>query len=562
MIMPKCVSATENSIKVADKYIKAVIDKKIPSCQLVYKAVKRHLDDLEHQNKYYFDRQEADFRLKVFNYLHHSKGKWAGQKFILSPWQQFLVAVIFGWKKKADGKRRFKQVYLEVPRKNGKTTCAAGIALNLLDIDGEMGAEVYAAATKKDQARIVHEEATRMVASSPALKSHITIMRNNLNVADTCSKFEPLSSDYNSLDGLNIHGAIIDELHAHKTRELYDVIDTATGAREQPMIFMITTAGVQMESICREMHEYTENILNNVVKDDTFFGLIYTIDEKDKWDDETAWYKANPNLGISLSIESMREEKTKAMQSKSSLAAWQRYHLNIWGGAVESWISYDKWEACKTNFDFAEMQGRKCYIGMDLSSTTDTTAICCAFPMDDGTIKVFWRFWLPEVGIEAREHIDRVPYRQWASEGYLTLTQGDVIDYDYIENEIMRWAAQFEIQEIIADPYNATQLLNHLGDNGLPVFEHRQGFISMNAPTKAFEVAVLSGNLQHEDNPMMRWQIGNAELKVGDGEVVKPVKKNGRKRMRIDGVIAAVMAVGRINITQEEEEKDYTVLYL
>src|SRR5512139_2470424 len=290
----------------AEQYIDDVVAGRVSACHWVQQAAQRHIDDLEHgaERGLHFDQDAAEHVLKFFTILRHSKGEWAGRLIELEPWQQFLLWTLFGWKR-ADGTRRFRTAYIEVARKNGKSTMGAGIGLYLLAADGEPGAEIYSAATKRDQARITHLEAVRMVRSSPMLKRRIRTFRDNLNIEGTASKFEPLGADADTTDGLNIHGAIVDEIHAHKTREMWDRLDTATGARRQPLMFGITTAGYDRQSLCWTLNEYSKKVLDRVIDDDTFFGLIYTLDEGDDWQDEKTWIKANPNLNVSKKIDDL-----------------------------------------------------------------------------------------------------------------------------------------------------------------------------------------------------------------------------------------------------------------
>src|SRR5512139_1249755 len=293
----------------AEQYIDDVVAGRVVACHWVQAACQRHVDDLKHgaERGLHFDREAAEHVLKFFTILKHSKGEWAGRPLVLEPWQQFLIWTLFGWKR-ADGTRRFRTAYIEVARKNGKSTIGAGVGLYLLAADGEPGAEIYSAATKRDQARITHLEAVRMVKASPMLRKRIRTFRDNLNIEGTASKFEPLGADADTLDGLNIHGAIIDEIHAHKTREVWDKLDTGTGARRQPLMFGITTAGYDRQSLCWTLNEYSKKVLDGVIEDDTFFALIYTLDDGDDWQDETTWIKANPNLKVSKKNDDLRRK--------------------------------------------------------------------------------------------------------------------------------------------------------------------------------------------------------------------------------------------------------------
>lgn len=557
--MPKCAASSakparlrlpkENSRKYAEQYIKDVKNGKEIACKWVKKAIDRHLRDLKGLRGFYFDSAAGEVALKSYDNYKHFKGKWAGQTFILLPWEQAIVYILFGWKRRKTGLRRFRTAYIEVARKNGKSHLAAGMGLYMLDLDGEPAAEVYSAATKRDQAKIVHTAAKQMVRGSADLKRFIKVYKDSLAVEDTASVFEPLSADYNSLDGLNVSCAIVDELHAHKVRDLYDVLDTATGAREQPLIIAITTAGIARESVCREMHEYTENILNDIIKDETFFGIIYTLDDGDDWADSSVWIKANPSLGAALDYKELDERAQKAKNSAASRNAFLRLRMNIWTTASESWIDYESWEASAGTVDEKKLLGCACFAGLDLSTTRDISAVCLVFPQEDGTVKAIWRYFLPEDDLSERCRIDRVPYDVWARQGYLTLTPGNVIDYDFIEEEIKRLAAKYNILEVAYDPYNATQLVNHLIEAGMTCVNIRQGMISLSPPTKALEQAIMRRTFHHGNNPVTNWMIPNCEVLIDSNGNIKLNKAAKVSRKKIDGVVAAILGFGRIDAT-------------
>src|SRR5512139_2609270 len=334
----------------AQDYIENVLSGRQVACKWVHLAVERHVKDLDTgaERGLTFDQTEAKKAIAFFSLLKHSKGEWAGQIIDLEPWQQFILWVLFGWKR-ADGTRRFRAAYQEIARKNGKSTMGAGIGLYLLAADGEPGAEIYSAATKRDQARITHLEAVRMVRSSPMLKRRIRTFRYNLNIENTASKFEPLGADADTTDGLNIHGAIVDEIHAHKTREMWDKIDTATGARRQPLMFGITTAGYDRQSLCWTLNEYSKKVLDRVIDDDTFFGLIYTLDDgshggdPDDWQDETTWIKSNPNLNVSKKIDDLRRKCQRATEMPSAQNSFLRLELNVWTQSETKWMPIEHW---------------------------------------------------------------------------------------------------------------------------------------------------------------------------------------------------------------------------
>jgi phage terminase large subunit-like protein len=362
----------------AEQYVADVLAGTIPVSKYVRQAVQRHVADIREGSKrgLYFDRQDAEFAIRCCAFFKHSKGKWGGEVFVPSPWQQFILWNIFGWKRKG-GVRRFKRAYVEVARKNGKSTFLSVIAIILLALDGEQGAEVYSAATKKDQARIVFNEAKRMVKQSPDLKQLIKSFRNVMSVPDTESKFEPLSSDANSLDGLNVHGGIVDELHAHKTREVWDVLDTATGSRDQPLLVAITTAGFNQEGICYEVRGHCADLLQGLFEDDSYFAFIACIDEDDDWQDESCWIKANPNLGISAGLEDLRDKAKRALRTASARNNFLCKHLDRWTQQAQLWLPIERWDACAVDgLTEASMAGRACYVGVDLADKLDLNGIC------------------------------------------------------------------------------------------------------------------------------------------------------------------------------------------
>lgn len=535
---------------IVDQYKSDVKNNKIPVCKWVRLCVERHLKDLEtgHERGLVFDPAAAQLAISFFSLLKHSKGEWAGQTIILEPWQQFVLWVLFGWKKVVDGQlvRRFNISYLEVARKNGKSTLAAGVGIYLMVADGEPGAEVYSAATKKDQARITHSEATRMVKSSPALRKRLTVFRDNIHIKDTASKFEPLGRDTDSMDGLNIHGAIIDELHAHKTRDMVDILETAQGARRQPLQFEITTAGFDRESICYQHHEYTEKVLEGTVQDDTWFGIIFSIDKDDDWEDPNTWLKSNPNLGISKKFEYMRDQAAKAKEMPSKLNAFLRLDLDVWTQSETKWIPIEHWLACGKMVDPVGMRGRSVYAGLDLSSTTDISALILVAPPQIGEdeLQVLCRFWIPEESMHLRSKRDRVPYDAWVRQGYITATPGNVIDYDYILSQIDEDAQTYDLQEIAFDRWGATRIVQSIEDMGLTCVQFGQGFASMSPPMKELEKLILSHKLAHGNNPVLNWMADNLVAAVDPAGNIKPDKQ--RSIEKIDGMVGLIMALDRV----------------
>lgn len=535
------------------RYANAVIKGDIPAGKYIRLAAQRHLNDLKEGKKrgIYFDVDAAQHALDFYQFLKHSKGKWAGQSFELSPWQEFIVGSVFGWKRE-DGYRRFRTAYNEIPRKNGKSTLSSGVGLYLLAADGEAGAEVYAAATKREQAKIVFSEASRMVKASPELRKVIGVFAHNLHIQATASKLEPLGADADTMDGLNVHGAIIDELHAHKTRAVVDVMETATGARTQPLQFEITTAGYNRNSVCWEHRLYTTQILEGFVEDDTWFGFIACIDEGDDWKDPNVWYKANPNLGISVYLDDLKRKADKAKQLPAAQNAFRRLHLNQWTEQAERWLDIEAWDECGNPVDIEELAGRSCYGGLDLASTTDVAALVWLFPpeQEDEKWKIVTRFWVPKESIKKRSEKDKVPYDVWAKQGLLEATDGNVVNYNVIEKRILEDCARFTVLELAYDRWNATQIITNLDDEGVNVIGFGQGFQSMSAPTKELEKLVISKELAHGGHPILRWMAGNVAVKQDPAGNLKPAKDKSTEK--IDGIVALIMALGRA-IVQEGE---------
>lgn len=528
-------------------YMHGVQDGSIPAGRLIRQAVERHIRDLEDGPKrgLRFDRQAAQHAIDFFGFLRHSKGEWAGQTFKLEPWQQFLLWVLFGWKR-ADGLRRYRTAYVELSRKNGKSTLSAGIGLYLLVADGESGAEVYSAATKRDQAKITHGEATRMVKASPALSRMVRVFKDNLNIPNTASKYEPLGADADTMDGLNVHGAIIDELHAHKTRAVVDVLETATGARRQPLQFEITTAGYDRESVCWEHHEYSRQVLEGTVQDDTWFAFIATVDEGDRWDDPTVWAKANPNYGVSVKPDDLQRKADKAKRMPAAQNAFMRLHLDIWTQQSDRWIDLDLWDENAGQVDEDALKGRRCFGGLDLSAVSDLTPWVMVFPHEDDpeTVDILMRCWCPESRLTDEHNRYADQYQAWARAGWLMTTPGDAIDYQHIKAQILEDARQFNLVDMNVDRlFQGYQLSMELADEGLSVFGMGQGFLSMAIPMKEFERRLLGKKMRHGGNPILRWMAGNVAVRQDPAGNLKPDK--AASEGKIDGIVATVMALDR-----------------
>ena len=531
-----------------ERYVRDVLSGEQVACRWVRLACERHVRDLEdgEGRGLWFDEQKAREAISFFRLLKHSKGEWAGRPLTLEPWQQFVVASLLGWRRK-DGTRRFRTAYLEVARKNGKTTLAAGLGLYLMLADGEPGAEVYSVATKRDQARLSHGEATRMAKSSPAIRRMVNIYRDNIHIVDTASKFEPLGADADTMDGLNVHAALVDEVHAHKTRQVWDVIETATGSRRQPLMLAITTSGYNRQSLCWQLHEYTQQVLDGVIEDDSWFGMIYTLDEDDEWQDEALWPKANPNLGVSKKWDDMRRKAARAREMPAALNAFQRLELDIWTQAETKWIPWQHWQACGAAVDAEGMRGRICYGGLDLSSNTDVSAFLLVFPPQGNgdRYQVLSRFWIPEEAMVERSRRDRVPYDAWVRQGLITATPGNVIDYAWILDQIDQDAQAYDIREVAFDRWGATKIATELMERGGEdwLVQFGQGYVSMSPAMRELERLILEHKLAHGNNPVLTWMANNLVVRTDPAGNIKPDKEKSIER--IDGMVALVMALDR-----------------
>lgn len=549
----------------ATAWARAVVANEVVACNLVKLACKRHLRDLElgAERGLVWRADRAQYVLNFFpKFLRHSKGEWARQPLVLSGWQKFCVGSVFGWYR-ANGTRRFRYVYEEVPRKNGKSTMLAGVGLLALVFDREPGAEIYAAATKRDQARIIFDEAKRMVGSSPALLEVVTRLKLNLSVDETSSKFEPLSSDENTLDGLNPHVVLIDELHKHRNRALLDVMDTAVGARRQPLLWIITTAGDDSpESVYATENDYAVKVLQGVNEDDNLFAFVTTMDKGDKWDDPLAWAKANPNFGISVKQDDLERQALKASKSPQAQSAFMRLRLNVRSSSIESAVDMLTWaQNGGPRRDPMDLKGRRCWGGLDLSSKIDISAWVKLFEPDEpgGRFIVMPRFWMPLDTLEARIEKDRnANYRQWVNEGYIEVTPGNVIDHSEIERAVAADNEEFDVQSVAYDPWNATQLSAKLLSEGVPMVEFVQGLRSYSEPTKEFLAWLLEKKLDHGNNPVLRWMASNFKTHRDKNENLMPHKLHSTGR--IDGITSLIMAIGRHIQPAEEKPQNQVII--
>jgi phage terminase large subunit-like protein len=490
--------------------------------------------------------------LDFFPLLRHFEGRWSGLPFALAPWQEFILAELFGWYR-ADGRRRFRHAHIEIARKNGKTTMLGGIGLYLMIADGESGAQVYTAATKRDQASIMHRAAIQMVRASNSLSRRLTVFKNSISDPASASSYLPLGADSKTLDGLNVHGALIDELHAHPSGDLYEVLDTATGARVNPLVLSITTAGDDHTSFCYSQREHAEQVLRGVFVDDSLFAFVASLDDGDDWSDPNVWRKANPNLGVTVLADDLAAKAEQAKQAPHRQNHFRRYHANQWVRQVTRWLDLGRWDECAGDELPAEIEarcaGRVGYAGLDLASTTDVCALCIVFPPDDldaGTFDAIWRFWIPEDGLSERVRQSKVPFDRWEREGWVIATPGNVTDYREVRAEIIHACREkFCVKQLAFDPWNASSLSSELADEGFELVKFPQNYANISAPTKELEKLILSGRIRHGGHPIARWMADNLEVREHDG-AIRPVKpNNAMSHKKIDGMVALIMALDR-----------------
>lgn len=559
----------------AEQYIRGVLDEKITVCQFVRQAVFRHVRDLERAEgetfPYRFDEEKAKVRIRFCQLLVHIKGEWAVQKlrFKLEPWQQFIVWELFGWVRKDNGARRFRDAYIEVARKNGKSFLMSAIALSCLFLDRDAGLEIYCAATKRDQAKLVWSYIEKQIRRQPEFNRRCRIFSTTSTIVFGDRVVKALGADSDTEDGLNPSLAIIDEEHAMKDSRMIEVLKSGMGARTEPLLIKITTAGSNKQGPAySEDRDLALRVLSGTEEKDDFFCIMYELDQEDDWTDPNVWLKANPNLGVSIYPNYLPGRVEDALKMPSRQAEILTKNFNKWVDSGMVWIPDEKWQACigRTNKKIIRLDdfvGRKCHLGLDLSDNIDLSALSIVFPPVELEKKysVFTRFFMPELVIDEKSRTDHVPYAAWKDSGWIIGTPGNTIDQDWIETFIRKLADDFQVVNFGYDPWNARQLVAHLEDDGMEMVEFRQGFATLSAPTKEFEKAVLDQTVQHEANPVMGWNVSCVELECDPAGNVKPSKKKlQRTGRRIDGVIATLMALSLAQLAktpQYESDRFY-----
>ena len=495
----------------------------------------------------HYDKAKADRAVQFIRFLNHTKGIWAGKPFELLPWQEQIIRDVFGVVKE-NGYRQFNTAYVEIPKKNGKSELAAAVALLLFCGDYEQRAEVYGCAADRQQASIVFEVAADMVRMCPTLQKRVKILASTKRLVymPTNSFYQVLSAEAYSKHGFNIHGVVFDELHTQPNRQLFDVMTKGSGdARMQPLYFLITTAGTDVHSICYETHQKAKDILTGRKHDSTFYPVIYGAEVEDDWTSEEVWKKANPSLGETIGMDKVVAACESAKQNPAEENTFRQLRLNQWVKQAVRWMPMEKWNACSFPVDEKALEGRVCYGGLDLSSTTDITAFVLVFPPsgDDDKYSILPYFWIPEDNLELRVRRDHVPYDIWHRQGFLETTEGNVVHYGYIEQFIGKLGERFNIKEIAFDRWGAVQMVQNLEGMGFTVVPFGQGFASMSPPTKELMKLTLEKRIAHGGNPVLSWMMDNVTVRTDPAGNIKADKEKSTEK--IDGAVATIMALDR-----------------
>ena len=516
----------------------------------------------------YYDKEYADFAVAFIESLCHTKGTWAGKRFELMDWQEQIIRDLFGILK-PNGYRQFNTAYIEIPKKNGKSELAAAVALLLTCGDGEQRAEVYGAAADRQQASIVFDVAADMVRMCPALNKRVKILasQKRLIYEPTNSFYQVLSAEAYSKHGFNVHGVVFDELHSQPNRKLYDVLTKGSGdARMQPLFFLITTAGTDTHSICYEVHQKAQDIIDGRKIDPTFYPVIYGANDTEDWTSPKVWKKCNPSLGETIGMDKVKTACESAKQNPGEENSFRQLRLNQWVKQAVRWMPMDKWDKCAFAVNEEQLEGRVCYGGLDLSSTTDITAFVLVFPPLDEEDKyiILPYFWIPEDTLDLRVKHDHVPYDIWERQGYLQTTEGNVVHYGYIEKFIEELGKKFNIREIAFDRWGAVQMVQNLVGMGFTVVPFGQGFKDMSPPTKELMKLTLEQKIAHGGHPVLRWNMDNIFIRTDPAGNIKADKEKSTEK--IDGAVATIMALDRAircgNDTSESVYSSRGILFI
>lgn len=556
------------NVDAAMRWGRRVLDGKVPCCRYVKLAVQRHFDDVAASRttrfRYKFDAAKAEKKLGLMQLLPHTKGEWAFKRQLvtLEPWQMFGLACTYGWVRKNAGFRRFRESYWEVPRKNGKSVIAAGVGISMFCADGEFGAEVYAGATTEKQAWEVFRPARLMVKRSPMLMeaAGIEVNASNLNRPDDGSRFEPLIG--NPGDGSSPSCAIIDEYHEHDSAALYETMITGMGARRQPLMFIITTAGADVAGPCYDKRRQVIEMLEGTVPDDELFGWIWTLDEGDDWTDPRNLAKANPNFGVSVFGEYLQSQQQRAVRSARFTNTFKTKHLNIWVSAKSGFFNMESWKSCEdTSLSVEQFEGQDLALGLDLARKLDMNSKAGLFwRIIDGRVHYYCiapKFWVPEDTVQDMQNRRMAErYQAWVNSGHLLETSGAEVDYREILADLNETARSFAVRQSGIDPHGATGLAHEMDDEGLSPVVITQNYTNMSTPMKELEAAIEAGRFHHDGNPIMTWCMGNVIGKnlPGNDDIVRPIKQGDDNK--IDGAVALIMAVGRVMALAHTENTD------
>lgn len=554
-------------MKQAEDYARAVVAGKVLACRWIKLLCQKHLDDLDLQAEdsypYKFEPAKAEKVAKFLQLLPHTKGKWAGKRELikLEPWQLFSVCVPFGWLRKKDGTRRYRTLLVFVPRKNGKSIIGGGLGVYMFTADSEFGAEVYSGATTEKQAWEVFRPAKQMIERTPELREHFGVEVNASNMVrlEDGSRFEPVIGKPG--DGSSPSCAIVDEYHEHQDSTLFDTMETGMGAREQPVMLVITTAGSSIGGPCHQLVRDSERMLEGVIDRPDLWPALFTIDQGDDWTSEEALRKANPNFGISISEDFLLARQRDAMQSATRQATFRTKHLNEWVGAKNAWLNMLRWKEAPSRKSLAELDGRPCFIGLDLASKIDIAGNILLFPPVEGDPlwHVHGRYYLPEARVIEELDSNTARYREFDALGLLTLTDGEVIEFEVIKEDLREFAGRFDVQAVAYDPWQATQLAQEMELEGLPMVEVRQTVQNISEPMKEVEALVLQRKLAHGDCPVLTWMASNVVAKLDVKDNIYPNKE--RPENKIDGIIGLIMGLARATAgTQPKPE--YKMLFL